>query len=208
MIPAWLRTRIDRRRLNDPGYEYLFEPNTSGEVVCFDCETTGLDPRKAEILSIGAVKIKDNRILLSQRLELYMRPSGVIASDSIKIHHLRHVDLMDAMDPAEGIRQFIEFIGNRTLVGYYLEFDVAMVNKYLRPWLGIRLPNRQIEVSSIYHDIKIGHIPTQPVDLRFDSIMKALDLPMVGKHDALNDALMTAMIYVKLQNLRAGINRD
>jgi len=84
-------------------------------------------------------------------------------------------------------------------VGYYLEFDVAMVNKYLRPKLGIVLPNVQVEVSALYYDYKIGRIPQGNVDLRFDTIMKELDLPLMAKHNALNDALMTAMMFLKLK---------
>ncbi len=79
----------------------------------------------------------------------------------------------------------MHFIGNRPLVGYYLEFDVAMINKYLKPHLGIKLPNKQIEVSKIYYDKKYRINPQSHIDLRFDSIMKDLDLPIFGKHDAI-----------------------
>ena len=88
------------------------------------------------------------------------------------------------------------------MIGYYLEFDVKMINKYLKPYLGITLPNEQIEVSGIYHDKKIKLIPDGIIDLRFDSIMNDLGLPIFGKHDAINDAIMTAMIYVKLKNIK------
>jgi DNA polymerase-3 subunit epsilon len=76
-----------------------------------------------------------------------------------------------------------------------------MINKYLKPYLGITLPNRQIEVSGLYHDKKIKLIPDGVIDLRFDVMMKDLGLPIFGKHDALNDAVMTAMMYIKLQNI-------
>ena len=39
-------------------------------------------------------------------------------------------------------------------------------------------------------------------DSKYDAILQDLDLPTLGKHDAFNDALMTAMMYVKLQSLR------
>jgi len=32
--------------------------------------------------------------------------------------------------------------------------------------------------------------------------MKDLNLPIIGKHDALNDAIMTALMYIKLQNCK------
>ena len=39
----------------------------------------------------------------------------------------------------------------------------------------------------------------QFIDLKFDTILKELDIPILGKHDALNDAIMTAMIFLKLR---------
>lgn len=191
----------NKSKLNDPHYLFLFDEAPSDEVVVFDTETTGLNPKVDEILSIGAVKIKDNKILTSEKFEIFLKPSKDIKEESIKIHQIRNIDLQNACESHEAIVQFLEFIGSRPLVGYYLEFDVKMINKYLKPFLGITLPNKQIEVSGIYHDKKIKFIPEGTIDLRFDVIMKDLGLAIFGKHDAINDAIMTAMMYIKLQNI-------
>ena len=49
--------------------------------------------------------------------------------------------------------------GGRPLVGYYLEFDMGMLNKYVRPLIGAPLPNRRIEVSSLYYDWRARQVP-------------------------------------------------
>jgi len=197
-----LLEKWNQNKLNDAAYDYLFEPYEGDEIVVFDTETTGLNPKKDEILSIGAVKIKANKILTSKLFEVYLQPSGLISKKSIEIHGIRPCDLDHALTPEEGIKKFIDFTGNRPLVGYYLEFDVAMINRYLKQWLGIKLPNHKTEISGLYYDLKIGHIPQGHVDLRFETIMKALDIPNMGQHNAVNDAIMTAMIYLKLKNKR------
>lgn len=43
--------------------------------------------------------------------------------------------------------------------------------------------------------------PHEFVDLKFDTIMEELNLPRLGKHDALNDAVMSALIYLKLKSM-------
>lgn len=116
------------------------------------------------------------------------------------MHHIRECDLLDAEEIQDVLKEFLEFIGNRILVGYYLEFDIAMVNKYLVNMLGITLPNRAIEVSALYHDWKIEFIPQGHIDLRFNTILKDLNLPHLSKHDAYNDAIMSAMMFLKLKN--------
>jgi len=200
MLSRFFNNR-NRKKLKDNKFSFLFDEKQNDEIVVYDTETTGLNPKKDEILSIGAVKIKGNRILTSKKFEIFVKPSRDIDEESIKIHHIRNIDLQNGSNPQEAIEKFLHFIGNRTLVGYYLEFDIKMINKYLIPYLGIKLPNRQIEVSQIYHKKKRRSIPDGRIDLRFDSIMKDLDLPIFGKHDALSDAIMTAMMYIKLQNI-------
>ncbi|MDY0264741.1 MAG: 3'-5' exonuclease [Sulfurospirillum cavolei] len=200
MWEKWLRYR-NAQKLKDERYRFLFDAPPLDEVVVFDTETTGLNPKKDEILSIGAVIVKENKILTSHKFELFVKPSREINETSIKIHQIRNIDLQNGCDPTVAIEQFLHFIGARPLVGYYVEFDVKMVTKYIKPLLGITLPNPQIEVSGIYHDKKIKFIPDGVIDLRFDVMMQELGLPIFGKHDALNDAVMTAMMYVKLQNI-------
>jgi len=191
--------RWNLRSLRDENYRGLFEPYHGDEVVVFDTETTGLNTKKDAVLSIGAVKVKGNRILTSQSFEVFLKPSKEISVESIKIHHIRPCDLEDALQPLEAMEKFLAFIGNRPLVGYYLEFDVAMINRFIKPWIGVGLPNQQIEISGLYFDKKIALIPQGNIDLRFDTILTALNIPRMGQHNALNDAIMTAMVYIKLQ---------
>lgn len=200
MFASFFKAR-NAKNLKDERYRFLFEEAPKDEVVVFDTETTGLNPKKDEILSIGAVKLKGDKILMSEKFELFVKPSCEVNEQSIKIHQIRNIDLQNGCEPREAIERFLHFIGSRPLVGYYLEFDVKMINKYLKPYLGITLPNPQIEVSGLYHDKKIKFIPDGVIDLRFDVMMKDLGLPIFGKHDALNDAVMTAMMYIKLQNI-------
>ena len=189
------------QKLKDERYRFLFDVPPVDEVVVFDTETTGLNPKKDEILSIGALKIKGNKIIASEKFERFLKPTKPINEESIKIHQIRNIDVQDGLEAREAIDAFLHFIGSRTLVGYYLDFDIAMIERYVKPWLGITLPNPQVEVSGLYHDKKIKFIPDGVIDLRFDVMMNDLGLPIFGKHDALNDAVMTAMMYIKLQNI-------
>ncbi len=196
-----IKNYFNKKNLKDDKYSYLFDKYDGDEYVCFDCETTGLNPKVDDIISIGAVIIKNNKILTSRKFERFIKPKTKLQSDSIKIHHIRQCDLEDAKDIDDVILEFLDFIGNRPLVGYYLEFDIAMVNKYIKPKIGINLPNKQIEVSALYYDKVIGTIPQGNIDLRFDTIMKKLNLPILSKHNAINDAVMTSMIFLKIKTI-------
>src|SRR5258707_5713595 len=106
----------------------------------------------------------------------------------------------------DALAQLLRFIGSRPLVGYYLEFDVAMIERVLRPWLGTGLPNERIEVSALYYDHRFRQLlPWQQqapeIDLRFATLMANLGLPQREAHDALNDAVMAALAFIKLRRL-------
>ncbi|MGA2636781.1 3'-5' exonuclease [Methylocella sp.] len=203
MIPRALKRLLHRATLKDPAYRFLFAPGPPGEAVAFDCETTGLDWRRDDICSIAAVRIKGDRILTSERFEAVARPRAEMRAEAIKVHLLRESDVEIGAPIETVIPRFLAFIGGRPLVGYYLEFDVGMVNKYLRGLLGIELPNPMIEVSKLYYERKYGDAPPGSViDLSFRAILNDLDLPALDQHDAFNDALMTGMMYLKLRDLK------
>lgn len=203
-----LRRGWQRRQLTDPRWRFLLDEPPPHEWVALDCETTGLNPRSDEIIAIGAVRIVGNRVLTSERLELLVRPEHGVSAESIRVHRLREQDVQDGVPAEEAMRRLLHFIGARPLVGYYLEFDVAMINRTLKRTLGLTLPQEKIEVSRLYYDHVFQQLPPHKqqenteIDLRFATIMDALGLPTREAHDALNDAVMAALAFIKLRVLR------
>lgn len=204
-----LRRRWLLYHLSDPAYAFMFEPPPPGEWVALDCETTGLNPRSDEIISIGAVRIVGECILTSERLELLVRPRRSVPGESVRIHRLRERDLQAGVPIEEALHRLMHFIGSRPVVGYYLEFDMAMLGRAVWPLLGMGLPQPRIEVSALYYDHKFRQLPpyaqqAPEIDLRFDRLMQDLGLPRREAHDALNDAVMAALAFIKLRRLCGG----
>ncbi len=210
-VGAWWALWHRRRRLQQlrlPQFRPMWEAAPAQEWVALDLETTGLNVRQDAIIAIGAVRIVGNRVLTSERLELLVRPAQALPSlRSVHIHRLRAQDLAQGLALQDALTQLLDFIGSRPLVGYYLEFDVAMLNRVLLPWLGTRLPQPQIEVSALYYDYKFrqlhGYEQDRTIDLRFSTLMQDLALPEREAHNALNDAVMAALAFIKLRRLLA-----
>jgi len=204
-----LKRNWQQRQLQGTEWSFLFDQPPPHEWVSLDCETTGLDTRADEIISIGAVRIHERRLLTSQRLELLIKPEKAVSPESIRVHRLREQDVEVGLPAPEAMRRLLHFIGARPLVGYYLEFDVAMLNRAVKPLLGIGLPQPKIEVSQLYYDYKFRQLPPYQqhdqadIDLRFATILADLGLPTREAHDALNDAVMAALAFVRLRDLRA-----
>src|SRR5262249_30612158 len=124
-------------------------------------------------------------------------------TSAIKVHHLREQDVAHARPMRQVLPDLLRFIGNRPLVGYWIAFDVRMLNKYLFSLLNIHLPNRLIHVSELYYGRKYGNAPLgTAIDLRYASILADLGLPALPLHDAMNDALGAAEMYLMLEDMR------
>lgn len=200
MWRAWrpLLHRWRRSRLTDPRFAFLFTPPPDDDLIAIDCETSSLNVAEAQLLAVAAVRVRGNRIVASECFYELVRPEGYMPADSVTIHQLRPVDVVAARPATEVLVELLDFIGSRPLLGYYLEYDLAILNKYLAPLMGCRLPNRQIEVSALYYDRYFSiHQPEQ--DLRLRSMLQRLKLPELPAHNPLNDAMSAAMIYLQLQ---------
>ena len=161
--------------LTNPAYGFLLEEDTSGELVALHCEATSFDSTRAQLRTVAAIRLRGQRILTSQRLVIKFSPEEATE---------------------EQLERLLRYIGARPVLGYYLEFTMAMLNKLAQPLIGIPLPNRRIEVSSLYYDRKLRVFSDTQVDLRLNSIVRDLDLPERGAGGAYPDALTSALIYL------------
>lgn len=209
---AYLRRQWLLYHLENRSFGFMFEAPPDNEWVALDCETTGLNVNTDEIIAIAAVRIAGNRVMTSERLELLVRPERRVSAESVRIHQLREQDVAEGTPPEAAMTKLMHFIGSRPLVGYYLEFDLAMIDRALGPILGgggdMGLPQSRNEVSALYYDYKFRQLPRHlrdnpAIDLRFATLMNELDLPMRQAHDALNDAIMAALAFIKLRQLLA-----
>lgn len=200
ILPRSIRRYQDRRAQKDGPWSHLFERYVGDEVVSLDLETTSLDVNAASILSIGAVRVSGKRVKTSDRLEISLKPPADLTADSIKIHKIRAQDLANGIDLRDALEQVLHFVGNRPILGYYVNYDIRVLSKFMRQEFGFSLPNKAIELSHVYHDIiKWKHIGGE-VDLRFDTIAAKLNMPIIERHTALGDAITVALMYVRLKH--------
>lgn len=178
-----LANTLKAYQLTDPAFRFLLEPDESGEVVALHCRASSYHEDRAELRSVCAIPIRGNRIITSRHLHLVF-PKG------------------DPIEP--DLKVLLHAIGSRPLVGYYLNFSVALLDKYVRPLIGITLPNRRIEVSHTYYERKAPFFSGRRVDLKLNSILADLDLPERGPPDAYAHALAAALIHLKLNPPVAG----
>lgn len=157
--------------------------------VVFDCEATELNPKKAELLSIGALKVKNLSINLGESFEAYLRAERVKASE---IHGITNEDLEEfGRPPKEVIKEFLKYIKGSVLVGFFVEFDALLVEKYSLKFFNYPLINYKLDIISLYKS-PYGEAK------HLEGLVQELGFEMKGRHTAINDAYFTALAFLRL----------
>lgn len=165
--------------------------------IAFDTETTGFDMKEDRVLSIGAVSFVGKKIDVNNALELYLKQE-VFNPETVAIHGLMRSDNIDKISEIDAIKAFLEYIKGDILVAHHAGFDKGMINEMLqRHGLG-KLKNRFIDTGVLYK--RSLHIiyqdNTKPYSL--DYLSKELNVPTVDRHTATGDALITALVFLKI----------
>jgi DNA polymerase-3 subunit epsilon len=159
----------------------------------FDTETTGLNPDAGdEIISIGAVRIVNNRIVYQDVFEELVNPGREIPMESYRIHGI-HYEMVMEKDPIEKVLPaFKRFTANTVLLGHNIAFDMKML-KVKEKSTGIHFHQPVLDtllLSAALHPVHEHH------DL--ENIARRLGVRIIGRHTALGDAVTTAQIFLKL----------
>ncbi|MGA0619647.1 exonuclease domain-containing protein, partial [Ligilactobacillus salivarius] len=78
------------------------------------CETTGLDYKSDRILSIGAVAIQNNQIIVGDFMEVFLQ-QDIFKPESVPIHGILKEGKEEKIVEAEAVIRFLEFIKDATL---------------------------------------------------------------------------------------------
>ncbi len=184
-----------------------FDPNLpieSYDFVCFDTELTGLNPRRDEIVSIGAVRIRNLRIVMGENFFTYVHPTQSLPKGSTLVHRITPEQIKNAPALESVLPDFVEFCGAGLLIGHYVALDMAFVNKALRKHMGGGLNNPSVDsmtMAQVYHEDSKKKRPGRvkfSVSYNLSNLAKEYDLPRFEQHDALEDALQTAYLFLFL----------
>jgi DNA polymerase III subunit epsilon len=167
----------------------------SKRYVVFDCETTGLKPSKDVVLSMGAIVVENDAIIVGQNLEIYLSQSH-FNKETVEIHGILKEGKEEKIVEAEAIIRFLEFVQNATLVGHHINFDVEMINRALNRLEVGKLKNQIMDTDAMYRKIK-NLQDDQHSSL--DELCKLYKIPMKDRHTAHGDAFITALLFLKLK---------
>jgi len=177
------------------------EPFRARTFVALDCEMTGLDPEHDEILSIGAVRVRENRAVPQERFYQVFKPSEAVSpKEVILIHGLGPEEVARGGSLPEALGALLTFVGDSVLVGHYTEVDLAFLNAALVKHRGAPLEVPALDTRALYRWWwrRQPGAPPGPTDESLEAAVTLLDLPRYPAHHAFYDALSAALLFLKL----------
>ncbi|TLF52889.1 DNA polymerase III subunit epsilon [Halomonas urmiana] len=176
-----------------PDAELAARPLRTLDVVAFDTETTGLELRRGDtVVSIGACRIVNARLLASDVFDLRVDPERPIPPASIAIHGITDDDVAGAPPLSVALPRFRDYIGEAVILAHNAAFDLLAIQPpgggvvFDMPVLDTLLLSRALDESLDGHDL--------------DSLADRYDLsfPPGTRHTALGDARVTAELWLAL----------
>ena len=180
--------------------EYLSKfDKKSKRFVILSTETSGLNPVKDVILSIGSFAVIDNSIVIGDSFEAVLLQYKFLHDNGLSNEFIVE-SKMKKLGELEAIKSLIEFLGNAVLVGHHIDFDVEMINAALERLDCGRLKNEALDIDVMYR--KLQDINNRQFSL--DELSIIYNLPKSDRNSSSEDAYKIALLFLKLKS-RLGI---
>ncbi len=161
------------------------------DFVAIDVETTGLKPVRNRIIEIALYRYQGGR--LSERYETLVNPGRELPRFIVELTGIRDEDLEFVPPFEEVAEQVIEFIGDATLVGHNIRFDLSFINSELKRAGHEKLVNERIDTLTLaMRYLKQVRKPS------LDRVASAVGLRPRDIHRAGRDAELTAEVALRL----------
>ena len=162
------------------------------DYVAIDLETTGLNPTTDSIIEYGAVKVEHGTptqtfsVLIRQPSPLPPPVATLTGLDDTTLSRKGH-------PPEQALADFLAFLGKHPLIGYNVAFDFAFLRAACARHNQLPPTNPARGILPLARR-KCPHLP----DHRLETLARHFAIPITHPHRALDDALLTHLLYLKL----------
>ena len=167
-------------------------------LVVVDTETTGLDPERDELVSIGAVAVVGDTVRTDDSFEVVVQRDGPVDASNAALHGIGAAAQSTGTPGKEALVAFNEFVAGARLVAFHADFDRRMLQRASaahgvdfddRPWLDLAPLGAAIDPAR-----------HRTGGRSLDDWLTASRIETLSRHSAAGDALATAELYLWLRS--------
>ena len=183
-------------------FENTWAENAPVEQVRFvvlDTETTGLDPRRDRVITIGAVAVHEDEILLDDAFEVLLKIA--YNNSSVTVHGITRDEALGGMEELEALALFLDYLLDGVIVGHHIGHDIEVLNCACERHFNLKLRNRSLDTMDLTLHLKDdGAFVDRPMaaDFSLDGLCDMFGVVPHDRHTAGGDAFLTAQIFLRL----------
>ena len=180
---------------NQKRMQNYYDVITTGRIVVFDTETTGLDTENDDIIQIAAVEIVKGRP--GKSFECYFATDKDL-SPTQTIHNISNEHLeQKATNKKEGLNAFLDFIADDALLAHNIRYDYSILNSNL---LRVGLDTVDKDVNPLFCTLILTRQLCKLPSYKLGNILTSLDLEGDNSHDAMDDTKATVNLALYLKD--------
>lgn len=164
-----------------------------GDYIFFDLETTGLIPGNHKIIEIAAVKIRNKHIIDSYTA--LINPHCQIPAFITDRTGITNQMVESGIEETDALKGFLDFAGTAVLVAHNASFDMNFLEKALKDH-DIKRASTAVDTLAMARCLL-----TQINRHNLKKLCSFFKIDMGSQHRALDDAVASAKVFVKLLDL-------
>ncbi len=164
-------------------------------ILAVDVETTGLDPTKDHLLSVGFVPINGLRIDLSGARQIVIRHHGV--GQSAVVHGLTDDILAEGEDLEAAVGVLLGALTGRAMLAHFADIEEGFLNAACQALFGTEFRCLSLDTMQLQRRVNGEAWTSAPTgSLRLPGAREKMGLPRYRSHEALTDALACAELFL------------
>jgi DNA polymerase-3 subunit epsilon len=162
--------------------------------VVVDCESSGLDPERDRLLSIGAVAVREGRVAHADAFGAVLQQAQASEVPNILVHGIGAQAQLGGRDPAAALDEFARFVAGAPLVAFHAAFDQALLGRAMAA-RGAGWKPRWLDLAQLAPAL----YPQRAKACKsLDDWLAAFAIGHPARHDAMADAYATAQLLLIL----------
>ena len=163
------------------------------DYTCVDIETTGIAPTHAQIIEIGALKVRDGEVV--DTFSKLIDPGTIVPSQITQLTGIT-TEMVEGEPPIEEVLpEFIDFAGDDLLLGHNIRFDYSFLKQNA---MNLNLDFKKSGMDTL----RIARAKCPELQSRsLDFLCEHFCINDENHHRAFNDAKVTHELYVMFYDM-------
>lgn len=175
----------------------LNTPLSELDILTVDFETTGLDAVNDKLLSVGFCQLSQGQIQLGSSYHQIINTQQKLKADNVVIHQITDQQQQQGKPLQEVVEQLLAALAGKVMLVHYNSIERKFLQQACLELYGLKVPLLMIDTLVLAkRRLDLRDVAYDPSELRLPALRAHFQLPPYFAHNALNDAIATAELFL------------